>query len=432
MPFAFLGLAEPLLQVLRDMAYQEPTPIQRQAVPEIMQGKDLVGQAQTGSGKTAAFALPILNHLSKFIYKKDKPIRALILVPTRELANQVNEAIRHYGSLLSPKLQSTAVFGGVGIEAQENKLKRGMDILVATPGRLLDLHAKGVIKLHKLQFLVLDEADRMLDMGFTQELRQIRQLVPEKRQTLLFSATFNEGVENLVYSMTRKATQIRIEANVDESLDIEHLAYPVLNEDKFPALLHLLRSNRFKQVVIFVATKERANEITNELRKNHIKTAIMHGDFSQQDRIEALKAMKEGRVTAMVATDLAARGIDIPELPCVINYDFPATLDDYIHRTGRTGRAGNSGIAISLVQGTSLVKVREFASDLGLKLKVSALAHFKKAPQVIEGAREKVKPKIVQRQKTPEQAPAKKSPFAPKFQKGPKPTEKKSHPKRRN
>lgn len=432
MPFAFLGLAEPLLQVLRDAQYTEPTPIQRQAIPEIMQGRDVVGQAQTGSGKTAAFALPILNQLSKFIYQKNKPIRALILVPTRELANQVNEAIQHYGSLLTPKLQSTAAFGGVGIEAQINKLKRGMDILVATPGRLLDLHSQGVVKLHKLQFMVLDEADRMLDMGFAGELRQIRALLPEKRQTLLFSATFSEGVENLVHSMTRKALEIRLETNVDESLDIEHLAYSVGNEDKFPALLYLLRTNRFKQVVIFVATKERANEITNELRKNHIKTAIMHGDFSQQDRIEALKAMKEGKVTAMVATDLAARGIDIPELPCVINYDFPPTLDDYIHRTGRTGRAGHSGLAISLVQGTSLNKIREFGSDLGLQVKVTTLAHFKKAPSVIEGTREKVKPKIVQRHRTPE---AKETP-KPKFfgKKGPKdqgPT-KKSHPKRRS
>jgi ATP-dependent RNA helicase RhlE len=351
MKFADLGLAEPLLRAVHEHGYDTPTPIQAQAIPIVLTGGDLMGGAQTGTGKTAGFVLPMLQRLSLSPVVRDArgrlPIRALILTPTRELAAQVEESVRIYGKYM--KLASMVIFGGVGMQPQIDRLKRGVDILVATPGRLLDHAGQRTLDLSHVEILVLDEADRMLDMGFLPDVKRVLALLPPKKQSLLFSATFSDEIKNLADRLLNAPALIEVARRNQTAELIEQKVHPVSRDAKKDLLVHLIKKNDWDQVLVFTRMKHGANRLTEHLNKHGISAMAIHGNKSQTARTKALAEFKTGDLEVLVATDIAARGIDIDQLPHVVNYEIPNVPEDYVHRIGRTGRAGSTGEAISLV-----------------------------------------------------------------------------------
>ncbi|HVL76828.1 MAG TPA: DEAD/DEAH box helicase, partial [Noviherbaspirillum sp.] len=347
MSFAELGLSEEIVRAVTEQGYHTPTPIQAQAVPAVLKGGDLLAGAQTGTGKTAGFTLPILQRLAGKPAAAPKTVRALILAPTRELAAQVEESVRIYGRYL--KLRSAVIFGGVGINPQIDLLKRGVDILVATPGRLLDHMQQGTIDLRRVEILVLDEADRMLDMGFIHDIRRVLAALPPQRQNLLFSATFSDEIKALADRLLNTPATIEVARRNSTVEIIEQKIHPVDRNRKHPLLAHLIKTNNWWQVLVFTRTKHGANKLVEQLEKDGIPAMAIHGNKSQSARTRALSEFKDGKLQVLVATDIAARGIDIEELPHVVNYDLPNVPEDYVHRIGRTGRAGAQGEAVSLV-----------------------------------------------------------------------------------
>ncbi|MBW3467791.1 DEAD/DEAH box helicase [Arthrospiribacter ruber] len=348
MNFSDLGLSPDILQAIQKANYEKPYPIQVEAIPYILQKRDLLGLAQTGSGKTAAYILPILEELQKSSIHKSRSVPVLIIVPTRELAAQVEEVIRMFGKFLPRKVKSNAVFGGVSINPQMIKLN-GTDILVATPGRLLDLIARNAISISDLKTLVLDEADKVLNLGFKAELDEILSRLPKKRQNLLFSATMEDSVDQLIDRLLQNPVKIEVKPEEITPELINQTAYLVAQEKKGPLLRHLIQEGDWEQVLVFASSIRTADNLTAKLNKNGIQAMAFHGDKSQGARTEALKQFKGGTLRVLVATDLAARGIDIQFLPHVVNFELPRSPKDYIHRIGRTGRAGASGEAISLI-----------------------------------------------------------------------------------
>ncbi|MFT5643429.1 MAG: ATP-dependent RNA helicase RhlE [Janthinobacterium sp.] len=354
MSFSKLGLSDAILRAVTEHGYTDPTPIQAQAIPAVLAGGDLLAGAQTGTGKTAGFTLPILHRLSTdangaalVSTTSQRPIRALILTPTRELAAQVEESVRTYGKYT--KLNSTVVFGGVGINPQIKQLKQGVDILVATPGRLLDHMEQRTVDLSKVEILILDEADRMLDMGFIRDIRKVLAVLPAKRQNLLFSATFSEEIKALADGLLNKPAMIEVARRNSTVEVILQKIHPVDRDKKHPMLSYLIKTNNWTQVLVFMRTKHGANKLVEQLGADGIGALAIHGNKSQSARTRALSEFKDGSLQVLVATDIAARGIDIDQLPHVVNYDLPNIPEDYVHRIGRTGRAGATGEAVSLV-----------------------------------------------------------------------------------
>ena len=351
MKFEELNLAPAILKAVLEQGYDTPTPIQAQAIPAVLAGSDLLGGAQTGTGKTAAFTLPLLQRLSSEPRLTNRrgvnAVRALIMTPTRELAAQVEESVRTYGKYLD--LTSMVMFGGVGMGAQIDKLRRGVDILVATPGRLLDHASQGTLDLSQVQVLILDEADRMLDMGFIHDIKKVLALVPKQKQTLLFSATFSDEIRELANGLLRNPLSIQVTPRNTTVQRITQTIHPVGRSKKKALLTHIINEHNWSQVLVFTRTKFGANNVAEHLTKAGIPAMALHGNKSQTARTQALQGFKNGDIRALVATDIAARGIDIDELPHVVNYEIPNVSEDYVHRIGRTGRAGNSGEAVSLV-----------------------------------------------------------------------------------
>ncbi len=347
MNFDDLNLAPAILKAVHELGYTEPTPVQAQAIPVVLQGHDLLAGAQTGTGKTAGFALPLLQLLSSRPAARSGAIRALVLTPTRELAAQVEEAVRSYGKHL--ELTSTVIFGGVGMNPQIERIRAGCDILVATPGRLLDLEQQGHLDLSHVEILVLDEADRMLDMGFIHDVKKVLALLPRDKQSLLFSATFSDEIRALAAGLLKDPKSIQVTPPNTTVERIAQLIYPVGRNRKKEVLAHLVGEGNWSQVLVFTRTKFGANKVADYLNDRGIKAMALHGNKSQSARTQALAEFKSGELRALVATDIAARGIDIDELPHVVNYDIPNVPEDYVHRIGRTGRAGASGEAVSLV-----------------------------------------------------------------------------------
>ncbi len=337
------------MQAITATGYTTPTPIQAQAIPVVVDGRDVMGAAQTGTGKTAAFTLPILHRLMQFANTSASParhpVRALILTPTRELADQVANSVTEYSR--STPLRSTVVFGGVDIGPQRDALRRGCEILIATPGRLLDHVEQKNVNLGQVGILVLDEADRMLDMGFLPDLDRIMRLLPAQRQTLLFSATFSNDIRKLARSHLKHPVEIEVAARNATADTVTQVAYPLSGSDKRAAVVHLVKSRGFNQVIVFSNTKIGTSRLARQLERDGVKAESIHGDKSQLDRMKALEAFKAGELEVLVATDVAARGLDVAGVPCVINYDLPYNAEDYVHRIGRTGRAGATGEAIA-------------------------------------------------------------------------------------
>jgi ATP-dependent RNA helicase RhlE len=351
MNFSDLGLAEPILRAVREQGYETPTPIQRQAIPAVLQGGDLMAGAQTGTGKTAGFVLPMLHRLAAQGSVRDArgrvAIRCLILTPTRELAAQVEDSVRTYGKHLP--LKSMVMFGGVGMQPQIDRLKRGVDILVATPGRLLDHHGQRTLDLSHVQVFVLDEADRMLDMGFIHDIKKVLAILPARKQSLLFSATFSDEIKALADRLLNQPALIEVARRNAPAEAVAQKVHPVSRDRKKDLLAHLILQGDWHQVLVFMRTKHGANRLTEFLNKCDISAMAIHGNKSQGARTKALADFKSGELRVLVATDIAARGIDIDQLPHVVNFELPNVPEDYVHRIGRTGRAGASGEAISLV-----------------------------------------------------------------------------------
>ncbi|MEX1317347.1 MAG: DEAD/DEAH box helicase [Synechococcaceae cyanobacterium] len=340
-------MGQPIVQAVAVKGYTQPSPIQRQCIPAVLEGRDVMAAAQTGTGKTAGFTLPILERLRHGPHARSGVVRALVLTPTRELAAQVAENVGAYGRFLD--LRSDVVFGGVKINPQINRLRAGADVLVATPGRLLDLQQQGAIRLDRIEILVLDEADRMLDMGFIRDIRRLLALMPERRQNLLFSATFSGPIKALAHGLLHQPVQLQATPENQAAPTVEHLLHPCDMGRKPDLLCHLISSNDWQQVLVFARTKHGANRMAEKLSQAGMAAAAIHGNKSQGARTRALSGFKSGEVRVLVATDLAARGIDIHQLPHVVNLDLPNQAEDYVHRIGRTGRAGHPGHAISLV-----------------------------------------------------------------------------------
>lgn len=349
--FTDLGLSEPLLKAVREKGYETPSPIQAQAIPAVISGRDVMAAAQTGTGKTAGFTLPLLEILSQGGTVQSRVqsnnVRALVLTPTRELAAQISESIATYGKYLN--LHSTVVFGGVKINPQMMRLRQGVDVLVATPGRLLDLYNQNAVKFSQLEVLILDEADRMLDMGFIRDIKKIITFLPQKRQNLLFSATFSADIRALAKGLVNNPLEISVNPENSTAEKVTQWLVPVDKKRKPAVLAHLIKDNAWRQVLVFTKTKHGANKLTRYLEEEGLTAAAIHGNKSQGARTKALASFKEGLIQILVATDIAARGIDIDLLPNVVNFDLPNVPEDYVHRIGRTARAGNTGQAVSLV-----------------------------------------------------------------------------------
>ena len=346
MSFSSLGLSEQLVRATSDQGYDTPSPIQAQAIPAVLSGRDVMAAAQTGTGKTAGFTLPLLQRLGENP-RTGKGPRALILTPTRELAAQVHDSVNLYSKYVPTK--AAVVFGGVKINPQMMKLRKGLDVLVATPGRLMDLYQQNAVRFNEVEILVLDEADRMLDMGFIRDIRKILALLPAKRQNLLFSATFSNEIRTLAEGLLDNPVQVEVAARNTSAENIKQSVYPVDQSQKTALLSKLVRDNSWDQVLVFTRTKHGANRLTQKLEKDGITAAAIHGNKSQGARTRALADFKAGEVRVLVATDIAARGLDIKQLPQVVNFELPNVPEDYVHRIGRTGRAGESGHALSLV-----------------------------------------------------------------------------------
>jgi superfamily II DNA/RNA helicase len=347
MSFVSLGLIDPLLRVLDALGYAQPTPVQTQAIPAVLAGRDLMAAAQTGTGKTAAFALPVLQLLTMQGCVTSNGVRALVLVPTRELAEQVHESVRQYGA--SVPLRTAVAYGGVSINPQMMKLRKGLDVLVATPGRLLDLQRQNAVRFDQLQTLVLDEADRMLDLGFSRELDALFALLPKRRQTLLFSATFSDPIRALAGALLIDPVSLEVSPRNTTVQRIEQSLITVDKKRKPELLLHLLKKRRWSQVLVFVKTRKGVDQLVATLAAAGVEADAIHGDKPQPARLRALERFKAGHCKILVATDVAARGLDIDDLPQVVHFDLPSVAEDYIHRSGRTGRAGARGAALALV-----------------------------------------------------------------------------------
>lgn len=347
MSFAALNLSPEILKAVAEQGYESPSPIQAKAIPSILEGRDVMAAAQTGTGKTAGFTLPLLELLSNGEHVNSNQVRTLILTPTRELAAQIEESITNYGKYLP--LRSTVVFGGVKINPQMMRLRKGVDILVATPGRLLDLYNQKAVRFSQLEILVLDEADRMLDMGFIHDIRKILATLPKKRQNLLFSATFSDEIRQLAKTIVHNPVEISVSPRNTTAETVKQCIYPVDKKKKSALLTQLIKDHQWQQVLVFTRTKRGANQLTRHLETEGIQAAAIHGNKSQGARTKALTEFKKGAIRILVATDIAARGLDIDQLPQVVNFDLPNVPEDYIHRIGRTGRAGATGQAVSLV-----------------------------------------------------------------------------------
>lgn len=347
MTFQSLGLIEALLKAVRLQGYESPSPIQQKAIPPILEGLDVLASAQTGTGKTAGFTLPMLQILSKILVPNRRPVRALVLTPTRELANQVFTNVKHYSKFLD--LRTAVIFGGVNQNPQIKQLRNGVDVLVATPGRLIDLENQGHLSLSKVEIFVLDEADRMLDMGFKRDIDKIRSLIPSRRQNLMFSATFSREIKSLAQTILK--SPILVEATPENTTveSIYQQIYRVAKVKKTKLLIKLINDGQWQQVLVFTRTKHGANKLCKKLESARISAMAIHGNKSQGARTRALAGFKNHDIRVLVATDIAARGLDIPLLPHVVNYELPNIPEDYVHRIGRTGRAGANGVALSLV-----------------------------------------------------------------------------------
>lgn len=357
MTFSTLGLSAPLLRAVLEQGYNTPTPIQAQAIPVVLRGEDLLASAQTGTGKTAGFTLPLLQRLSDRPRAKGNHVKVLILAPTRELAAQIHQSVLQYGQYLN--LRSAVVFGGVKINPQMIKLRAGVEILVATPGRLMDLYSQRAVRFEEIETLVLDEADRMLDMGFINDIKKIMSLLPRVRQTLLFSATFSNDICQLAKEFLKKPVEISVAPRNIAAVSISQKVHPVDKGRKAELLSHLIRSESWGQALIFSRTKHGANKLVKLLALDGIDAIAIHGNKSQSQRTKALSDFKSGKVRILVATDIAARGIDIDQLPMVVNFDLPDVAEDYVHRIGRTGRAGAVGQAISLVSADEIKQLQD-------------------------------------------------------------------------
>lgn len=378
MAFSDLGLVPEILRAVEECGYTEPTPVQAQVIPVVLTGSDVMAGAQTGTGKTAGFTLPMLSRLAPFATNSPSParhpIRALILIPTRELAMQVEESVHKYGKYLP--LRTTVVYGGVNMNAQIDILRGGIDILVATPGRLLDHVQNKTINLSQVQMLILDEADRMLDMGFMPDLRRIIELLPAGRQNLMFSATFSGEIKKLADSIMNQPQLIEVARRNAVAETVRQVVHPVHKECKHALLTHLIRSRQLRQVLVFCGTKLGANRLAQHLNRDGIPSNAIHGDKTQQARVDALEQFKQGAIQVLVATDVAARGIDIDQLPFVVNYDLPHAAEDYVHRIGRTGRAGATGEALSLVSEDELRYLSDIEKLLHKKIPVEIITGF--------------------------------------------------------
>lgn len=370
MTFNDLNLLRNIQQALTEEGYESPTPIQQQAIPIILEGTDLVGCAQTGTGKTAAFAIPIINYLHRIVgsINKRKVIRTLVVTPTRELAIQIDESFNTYGKYTN--IRSMVIFGGVSQVPQVDQLKKGIDILIATPGRLLDLHKQGFIDLDHLHFLVLDEADQMLDMGFINDVKKIVKLTPDNRQTLLFSATMPMAIRELADTFLRQPKYVSVTPVSSTAETVNQKVYFVGKENKRSLLYHIIRNDKINNVLVFTRTKHGADNVVKALKKNGVSAEAIHGDKSQSARQRVLEAFKNKEIAVLVATDIAARGIDIESLPFVINFDIPNISETYVHRIGRTGRAGNSGLAISFCGKDELTYWKDIEKLIRIKVKV--------------------------------------------------------------
>ena len=374
MTFDDLGLAAPFLKAVKEKGYTEPSPIQKQAIPHILEGRDLLASAQTGTGKTAGFTLPVLQYLNETKHPKYRPIRALVLTPTRELAAQVHENIVAYSKYVN--IKSAVIFGGVKAASQIETLKKGVDILVATPGRLLDLHDQKKLSFQRIDVLILDEADRMLDMGFVRDINKIISFMPKKRQNLLFSATFSDDIKKLANGILHKPVSVEATPQNTTAKKVTHSVFRIDKKRKTEFTIQLIQENNWQQVLIFTRTKHGANRLTEKLIKSKISASAIHGNKSQGARTKALKNFKEGAIRVLVATDIAARGLDIPLLPQVVNYELPNVPEDYVHRIGRTGRAGAAGKAISLVCSEETEYQKEIEKLLQQKISTSVAEGF--------------------------------------------------------
>ena len=367
MKFNDLNLSDPILRSLKDQNYKKPTPIQAEVIPAVLNNSDIMAAAQTGTGKTAAFVLPILSKLSNPKYKyKGHQLRALIITPTRELASQVRESVNTYSKYLS--IRSTAVYGGARIHNQRLKLRKGIDVLVATPGRLLDLHNQKSVNLSNIEILVLDEADQMLDMGFIHDIKKIVNLLPDRRQNLMFTATFSDSFRSLATNMADKAIEISVTNDNETGKNINHYIHPVDKSRKAELLIELIKSKKWDQALVFTRTKHGADRLQKQLDKVNINSKAIHGNKTQNNRMKALEAFKNNKIQILVATDVAARGIDIKKMSQVINFDVPTVAKDYVHRIGRTGRGGDMGEAITLVSADEFRLLRDIEKLINKKL----------------------------------------------------------------
>ena len=367
MKFNDLNLSDPILRSLKDQNYKKPTPIQAEVIPAVLNNSDIMAAAQTGTGKTAAFVLPILSKLSNPKYKyKGHQLRALIVTPTRELAAQVRESVNTYSKYLS--IRSTAVYGGARIHNQRLKLRKGIDVLVATPGRLLDLHNQKSVNHKNIEILVLDEADQMLDMGFIHDIKKIANLLPDRRQNLMFTATFSDSFRSLATNMAEKAIEISVTNDNETGENINHYIHPVDKSRKAELLIELIKTKKWDQALVFTRTKHGADRLQKQLDKVNINSKAIHGNKTQNNRMKALEAFKNNKIQILVATDVAARGIDIKRMSQVINFDVPTVAKDYVHRIGRTGRGGDMGEAITLVSADEFRLLRDIEKLINKKL----------------------------------------------------------------
>ncbi len=423
--FSNLSLAEPLARAVAEMGYESMTPIQAQAIPVVLTGKDVMGAAQTGTGKTAAFSLPLLQRLLKHENTSTSParhpVRALVLLPTRELADQVAQQVKLYAKYTG--IRSTVVFGGIDMKPQTAELKKGVEVLVATPGRLLDhIEAKNAV-LNQVEYVVLDEADRMLDIGFLPDLQRILSYLPKKRTTLLFSATFSPEIKRLAGSYLQDPVTIEVARPNEAASTVEQHFYSVNDDDKRRALFQILRQRGIKQAFVFVNSKLGCARLARTLEREGMNTTALHGDKSQDERLKALEAFKKGEVDLLVATDVAARGLDIKDVPAVFNFDVPFNAEDYIHRIGRTGRAGASGLAVTLVSGSDNRLVADLEKLLKKKIEIEALEWDDDRPsgrindgrrawrEQGENAEVREQPRFEERRREPRSAGSPKDPF---------------------
>ena len=388
MSFEKLGLIKPLMGAIKELGYLHPTVIQKRAIPLVLAREDVFATAQTGTGKTAAFALPLLQKLRNTEGTEDRAIRAVILSPTRELSIQIFEDVQNYSKYMD--VTTTILVGGKDLEAQQRELKKGVDIVIATPGRLMELADKG-LNLSKVEIFVLDEADRMLDMGFAKEIRKIHPILPKRHQTLLFSATYSDKVRKLSKLLLTKPAFVESSKRNSTVDAINQVAYMVDTDRKAELLAYLIGSRNYKQVLVFTRTKVSADELVIELKKDGLKCGVLHGDKTQANRLKTLTQFKDGTIKVLVATDIASRGLDIEELPYVINYELPSVPEDYVHRVGRTGRAGRDGEAISLIDIYEKYDIKEIEKLIGMKIPQDTVEGYEPDPTIRRKDQEELK-----------------------------------------